>query len=140
MKVAGKLTKSEWALLALTAAFLAALGLLYLDASHTAAVTDYTISVQRIDREPPAPQLPAEPEPRGPVDVNTADAAALQTLPGIGPALAERIIAYRTEHGPFRTVEELLEVKGIGEATLEKLRQEVTVGEETDNTQEDTVP
>lgn len=74
------------------------------------------------------------------MDVNTADAAALQTLPGIGPALAERIIAYRTEHGPFRTVEELLEVKGIGEATLEKLRQEVTVGEETDNTQEDTVP
>ena len=69
-----------------------------------------------------------------------ADAAALQTLPGIGPALAERIIAYRTEHGPFRTVEELLEVKGIGEATLEKLRQEVTVGEETDKTQEDTVP
>ena len=68
------------------------------------------------------------------------DAAALQTLPGIGPALAERIIAYRTEHGPFRTVEELLEVKGIGEATLEKLRQEVTVGEETDKTQEDTVP
>ena len=88
MKVAGKLTKSEWALLALTGAFLAALGLLYLDASHTAAGTDYTISVQRIDREPPAPQLPAEPEPQGPVDVNTADAAALQTLPGIGPDLA----------------------------------------------------
>ena len=139
MKVAGKLTKSEWALLALTAAFLAALGLLYLDASHTAAGTDYTISVQRIDREPPDPQLPAEPEPQGPVDVNTADAAALQTLPGIGPALAERIIAYRTEHGPFRRVEDLLEVKGIGEATLEKFRQEVTVGDKIDDTQEETV-
>lgn len=140
MKVAGKLTKSEWALLALTGAFLAALALLYLDASHTAAGADYTISVQRMDREPPAPQLPAEPEPRGPVDVNTADTEALQTLPGIGPALAERIIAYRTEHGPFRRVEDLLEVKGIGEATLEKLRQEVTVGDEIDDTQEDTVP
>ncbi len=139
MKVAGKLTKSEWALLALTGAFLAALALLYLDASHTAPGADYTISVQRMDREPPAPQLPAEPEPRGPVDVNTADADALQTLPGIGPALAERIIAYRTEHGPFRRVEDLLEVKGIGEATLEKFRQEVTVGDKIDDTQEETV-
>lgn len=140
MKVAGKLTKSEWALLALTGAFLAALALLYLDASHAAAGADYTISVQRMDREPPAPQFPAEPEPQGPVDVNTADAEALQTLPGIGPALAERIIAYRTEHGPFRRVEDLLEVKGIGEATLEKFRQEVTVGDKIDDTQEDTVP
>ena len=139
MKVAGKLTKSEWGLLALTGAFLAALALLYLDASHPAAGADYTISVQRMDREPPAPQLPAEPEPRGPVDVNTADADALQTLPGIGPALAERIIAYRTEHGPFRRVEDLLEVKGIGEATLEKFRQEVTVGDKIDDTQEETV-
>ena len=140
MKVAGKLTKSEWALLALTAAFLATLALLYLDASHTAAGVDYTISVQRMDREPPAQELPAPPEPQGPVDVNTADAAALQTLSGIGPALAERIIAYRTEHGPFRSVEELLEVKGIGQATLEKFRQDVTVGEEIDDTQEDAVP
>ena len=139
MKVAGKLTKSEWALLALTGAFLAALALLYLDASHTAAGADYTISVQRMDREPPAPQLPAEPEPRGPVDVNTADAEELQTLAGIGPALAQRIIAYRTEHGPFRRVEDLLEVKGIGEATLEKFRQEVTVGDKIDDTQEETV-
>ena len=54
--------------------------------------------------------------------------------------LAERIIAYRTEHGPFRRVEDLLEVKGIGEATLEKFRQEVTVGDKIDDTQEDTVP
>lgn len=140
MKVAGKLTKSEWALLALTAAFLAALALLYLDASRTAAGVDYTISVQRADREPPAPELPAAAEPQGPVDVNTADADALQTLPGIGPALAERIIDYRTEHGPFRSVEELLEVKGIGEATLEKFRQDVTAGEKIDDTQEDAVP
>ena len=47
-------------------------------------------------------------------------------LPGIGPAKAEAIAAYRTEHGPFRTVDQLMEVSGIGEATLEALRPYIT--------------
>jgi competence protein ComEA len=61
------------------------------------------------------------------VNVNTADAAALETLPGIGEVLAGAIIQYRTEHGPFRSVDELEDVSGIGPATLEKLRPLVTV-------------
>jgi len=72
------------------------------------------------------PELPA---PRGPVDINTADLDELQTLDGIGPALAGRIIEYREAHGPFQSVEGLLEVKGIGEATLEQFREDVTAGD-----------
>ncbi len=60
--------------------------------------------------------------PAGPVDLNAADATTLQTLPGIGPVLAERIVAWREEHGPFASVEELGEVSGIGPAILDGLR------------------
>ena len=58
-------------------------------------------------------------------DVNRAGPEALQELPGIGPALAARIIAHRDSAGPFRTVEDLLDVRGIGPATLERLRARV---------------
>ena len=60
------------------------------------------------------------------VDLNTADAATLETLPGIGPVLAERIAAYRQEH-PFSSVDELLDVVGIGPALLDQLRDQVRV-------------
>jgi competence protein ComEA len=63
----------------------------------------------------------------GPVDLNAADTAALDTLPGVGPVLAERIVAWRTEHGRFTTVDELGEVSGIGEKLLGQLRDRVTV-------------
>jgi competence protein ComEA len=61
------------------------------------------------------------------VSVNAADEAALETIPGIGPVKAAAIVAYRTEHGPFGSVEELIEVTGIGPATLEALRPYVTL-------------
>jgi competence protein ComEA len=61
------------------------------------------------------------------VDLNAADATALETLPGIGPALAERIIAWRDEHGGFRSVEDLLEVSGIGEGRFAELQERVRV-------------
>lgn len=62
------------------------------------------------------------------IDLNTADATALEELPGIGPALAERIVSYRDEHGPFASVDELTDVPGIGDAKLEALRDSATVG------------
>jgi competence protein ComEA len=61
------------------------------------------------------------------VNLNTADQATLETLSGVGPALATAIIQYRTEHGPFATIDQLDEVSGIGPATLEELRPHVTV-------------
>jgi len=61
------------------------------------------------------------------VNINTAGAAALDSLPGIGDTLAYRIIDYREANGPFQTVDELDDVKGIGPATIRKLADEVTV-------------
>ena len=63
----------------------------------------------------------------GLVNVNTATETELESLPGVGPVLAEAIIAYRTEHGPFPTVDALDDVSGIGPATLDQLRPLVTV-------------
>lgn len=63
-----------------------------------------------------------------PIDVNRASAADLERVPGIGPATAQRIIEWREQHGPFERLEDLLNVRGIGEKTLEKLRPYLTVG------------
>lgn len=63
----------------------------------------------------------------GVVDLNTADAALLETLPGVGPATAAAIIDHRERNGPFASVEGLLEVRGIGEAKLAQLRDLVRV-------------
>lgn len=71
-----------------------------------------------------------EPEPVGqaaPVNLNTADAEELATLPGIGPATAQKIIAYRESVGAFQSTEELMQVDGIGEKTFQKLKELVTV-------------
>jgi competence protein ComEA len=67
----------------------------------------------------------------GVVNVNTASAEQLQLLPRIGPALAERIIAFRETNGPFKTADEMVAVKGIGERSLETLRPYLTVSGET---------
>ncbi|MFO7699486.1 MAG: helix-hairpin-helix domain-containing protein [Acidimicrobiia bacterium] len=60
-------------------------------------------------------------EPVG-IDINNASASELEALPGVGPVLAERIVAFRTERGPFSSVEDLLDVPGIGEAKLAQMR------------------
>ena len=62
------------------------------------------------------------------VDVNVASQAELETLPRVGPALAKNILEYRKQVGTIKTVDELLNVKGIGEKMLETLRPLVTVG------------
>ena len=62
------------------------------------------------------------------LNINTATAEQLQKLPKIGPKTAEKIIAYRSEHGAFESVSELVNVSGIGEKTLESLWDLVTTG------------
>lgn len=84
---------------------------------------------------PEAPEEPAAPEetetePEGMasrVNLNTADAAALESLPGIGPALAQRIIDYRMANGPFQTTAEIQDVRGIGAGIYEKIKDSITV-------------
>lgn len=80
------------------------------------------------DRLAPAEDSPPEEEITLLLNINTATAQQLQALPGIGAVRAQAIVDYRTEHGPFRYVEQLREVSGIGEGTLEKILDYVTVG------------
>lgn len=61
------------------------------------------------------------------IHLNQATAEQLQALPGVGPALSARIVSYRDEHGPFSSVEQLAEVKGIGAAKLAKLKDQLTI-------------
>ena len=75
----------------------------------------------------PAPSASGASASAGPVDLNAADATALDTLPGVGPVLAARIVAYRESNGPFRSVDQLDEVSGIGDKLMEQLRPLVRV-------------
>lgn len=65
----------------------------------------------------------------GSLNINAATAEELEALPGIGPALAERIIAWREENGPFTGEEDVLDVQGIGQATYEKIAPYINFGE-----------
>jgi len=62
------------------------------------------------------------------VDINTATVSELVALPGVGQALAQRIVEYREQNGPFTAPEQLMNVRGIGEKSFEKLRDHLSVG------------
>jgi competence protein ComEA len=91
------------------------------------------VEVLRRGEVPPlAPTVPAAPgaastPAAATVDLNLADQAALETIPGIGPVKAAAILEYRAQIGSFESVDQLLEVSGIGPATLESMRPYVTV-------------
>ena len=109
-----KAVRTELILLGLTAVFLG--GLLtvsYRDAAEVAVTAEHTLPPEEVEVTL--------------VDLNTAEAEELATLPGIGKGLAKRIVDYRTEHGPFEGPEGLMEVSGIGEKKLEELRDYITV-------------
>ena len=122
----GKVGGVYLVLAALTVLFAVSLAFLHKTSYEGTAHGDYTVSVQEKTGEITAPT-------RVLVNVNTADAEELETLTGIGPALAQAIVDYRAEHGAFRSAEDLLLVKGIGEAKLEGFRAEITLTEEDGN-------
>lgn len=98
---------------------------------HLALPTDRPTSLparpHSVRAAAPASPTPSGPGPPGaPVDLNRATADELQKLPGIGPALAERIVAFRAERGPFAKPEDLMEVSGIGAKTYARLAPMVT--------------
>ena len=121
MKNSRFLTKTEYGLLILTALFLVLMTLLAERSDVEGDAGTYTITTRRPAREPVVPESAL------PVNVNTASAEELDVLPGIGPALADRIIAYREANGPFTAAEDLLAVSGIGEKVLDGLRDQIVL-------------
>lgn len=78
----------------------------------------------------PAVVIPIEFKLPGKLNINRASPTELENLPGIGPALAARIVAFREAHGPFASVDDLVRVSGIGPKTIDRLRDLVTVDDE----------
>jgi len=76
----------------------------------------------------PAPTMGAAPDDKAPrINLNTATVEELTSLPGIGPSYAKRIVEYREKNGPFKRVEDLVNVQGIGEKILARIRDRVTL-------------
>jgi len=75
-----------------------------------------------------APPAQGQAAPEAKVNINTASAEELTTLPGIGPSYAQRIVEHREKNGPFKRPEDLLGVRGIGDKTFERIRDRITVG------------
>ncbi len=123
--------QEQTALLFLSAALLLGTGVAVVDRYDPEAMEEFHVieGAVEVPAEPPAADRdpPPPPEPVVPVAVNSATAAQLQTLPSIGPKTAARILSFREQNGPFSRLEDLLEVKGIGPATLEKIRPAVTL-------------
>lgn len=119
----GKIAKIEWLLLGMTALFLCLLLTLFQRDRAALAGSAVETAVQ-VPQEDILPDL-------SPLNLNTATEEDLAELPGIGEALARRIVAYRTEHGAFQTAEEIMEVSGIGAGKFAALEGRITVdGEE----------
>ena len=114
-----KRAKIYFVLLALTAAFLCVLALRAHEKQQLRQESSYTVQTQYETAEETAPK-------RRLINVNTASAEELEALTGIGAALAQEIVSYRDEHGAFLQAEDLLKVKGIGEAKLADIRAEIT--------------
>lgn len=105
------------------------LGLFLGRSSHRGSVT---VAVPpALQTEPVLTQpatVPTQAETVYPIDLNTATLEDLKALPGIGEVLAQRILSYREEYGPFRSVDELLMIEDIGEKRLEAILAYITIG------------
>lgn len=128
------ISRYEKVVLGMTAAFLLFTGGWFLARQNAAA--PYEVTTTQTLRSESAAEGAASGEERCPdslmegevIDLNSADVYELQRLPGVGEKRAQAIVAYREEHGLFRSVEELIEVSGIGEGVLEGLKEYVSVG------------
>ena len=97
------------------------------DSPSSSAAQEYTIPTSTDLSTAPQPSMSrSAPSEGSRININTATSQELQTLRGIGPAMARRIIEYRQTSGGFSTVDDLTNVKGIGEKTLEKIRGSIT--------------
>jgi competence protein ComEA len=95
------------------------LALLVTDGQH---VYVPRLGEENLPVDPPS----AQSDPGGKVNINTADSSTLETLPGIGPVMAQRILDYRQAHGAFEKIEDIMDVSGIGPGTFEQIQQLIT--------------
>ena len=109
------------AVLFLTGALLAGTVAAWVDARDPARLEDFHVIPRAV-----VPPQPAEVLPPAPVSLNRAGVADLESLPGIGPKTAAAIVAHRQAHGPFRAVDDLVVVRGVGSVTVARLRDRVT--------------
>ena len=119
-------------LLFVTGAFVAGLGIrFYQETFPSTPSFDYTAADSTFaalnSALPTDDEEEPEAEPAGPLNLNTATKHQLVALPGIGEVMAERILRFREDHGPFKSIEELRSIKGISKRSLEKLKPLVTV-------------
>ena len=98
---------------------IASLALVAAFAAQPAAQTAQKAAATRTEAKPAA----------APINLNTATAVELEKLPGIGQKVAARIVEYRQKHGPFKKVEELMNVQGVGEKSFLQFRSQLTVGQ-----------
>lgn len=96
-------------------------------AAPTAQVLPTSLPERSVTVDLNTPGDEPTPQPEGPIDINHASQEELETLPGIGPVIAARIIEYREENGPYQVVEDIQKVKGIGPATFDELEGLITV-------------
>ena len=127
MRKLNPLTKGEKWILLLTLVFVLTMTAVYLRTDHTNGGDSYSIRAGEFAQNT-APLESVEWQ----VNVNTDTAEELERLPGVGEALAERIIAYREENGPFRKAEELMNVNGIGEGKFADLKDWIILEEEAE--------
>lgn len=139
MKVPEKWTKTEGVLLLLTLVFVLCTTVLYFQNSAGEEKMNYVVRSESVHllteeeknelAEGEESWLLEEPTADNPLNINTATLEELDLLPGIGEALAERIVNYRTEHGAFAAKEDIMDVKGIGEGIFSEIESVITVEE-----------
>lgn len=113
-----KLTKAEIASIILAGLFIVAAALVI-----NLRPDGYAVRVETVSAAPPGAPAFSQGEP---VNINTAGLDELDALPGIGPVIAERIIAYRAEHGAFSSPQDITLVEGVGSETFDKIKPYIT--------------
>ena len=124
-EVSGRVGKAQKLLLAVTALFVTFTLAFFIGRSSVHAQITTERAPEEMVRALPEPETPPEAVQR--LDLNRAERWELEALPGIGPVLAERIVAWRSANGPFVSAEQIMDVEGIGEGKFAEIRDSIYV-------------